>query len=51
MFVKLVANGLSNKQIAAKHYIAEGAVKVHLHLHNVYDKLQVKSHVALMLYA
>ncbi len=47
--VKLVAHGLSNKLIAEKLYIAEGTVKVHLH--NIYDKLQVKSRVALTLYA
>ncbi len=47
--VKLVANGLSNKLIAEKLFIAEGTVKVHLH--NIYDKLQVKSRVALTLYA
>lgn len=47
--VNLVAGGLSNKQIAEKLYITEGTVKVHLH--NVYDKLQVKSRVALTLYA
>jgi DNA-binding NarL/FixJ family response regulator len=47
--VKLVADGLSNKQIAEKLYITEGTVKVHLH--HVYDKLQVKSRVALTLYA
>jgi DNA-binding NarL/FixJ family response regulator len=47
--VKLVAGGLSNKLIAEKLYIAEGTVKVHLH--NIYDKLQVKSRVELTLYA
>lgn len=47
--VKLVTDGLSNKQIAEKLNITEGTVKVHLH--NVYDKLQVKSRVALTLYA
>lgn len=47
--VKLVANGYSNKQIAAQRHISEGTVKVHLH--NIYDKLQIKSRVALTLYA
>jgi DNA-binding NarL/FixJ family response regulator len=47
--INLVAGGLSNKQIADKLFITEGTVKVHLH--NVYDKLQVKSRVALTLYA
>lgn len=46
--VKLVARGFSNKLIAEELYITEGTVKVHLH--NVYDKLQVKSRVALTLY-
>lgn len=47
--VNLVAGGLSNKQIAEKLYITEGTVKVHLH--NIYDKLQIKSRVGLTLYA
>lgn len=41
----LVAEGLSNKSIAAKLGIVEGTVKVHLH--NVYLKLGVSSRVRL----
>lgn len=47
--VRLVAAGLNNKQIAAQIHITEGTVKVHLH--SVYEKLKVKSRVALTLYA
>jgi DNA-binding NarL/FixJ family response regulator len=47
--VKLVANGYSNKQIAEQRFISEGTVKVHLH--NIFDKLQIHSRVALILYA
>jgi len=47
--INLVAGSLSNKQIAEKLCITEGTVKVHLH--NVYEKLQIKSRVALTLYA
>lgn len=47
--IKLVAQGCNNKQIAKQRNISEGTVKVHLH--NIYDKLQVQSRVALTLYA
>ena len=47
--IKLVANGYSNKQIAEQRHISEGTVKVHLH--NIFDKLRIKSRVALTLYA
>jgi len=47
--IKLVAKGFSNKQIAEKRSISEGTVKVHLH--NIYDKLRIKSRVELSLYA
>lgn len=47
--IRLVASGHSNKQIADQRHISEGTVKVHLH--NIFDKLQVKSRVALTLYA
>jgi DNA-binding NarL/FixJ family response regulator len=36
----LAAGGLRNKDIAAQLHIAEGTVK--LHLHNIYDKLEVR---------
>ncbi|MGJ0514566.1 MAG: response regulator [Methylomicrobium sp.] len=47
--IRLVASGHSNKQIAEQRHISEGTVKAHLH--NIFDKLQVKSRVALTLYA
>ncbi|MGR8980769.1 MAG: response regulator [Gammaproteobacteria bacterium] len=47
--IKLVANGYSNKRIAEERHISEGTVKVHLH--NIFDKLQLKSRVELTLYA
>jgi DNA-binding NarL/FixJ family response regulator len=47
--IRLVANGHSNKKIAEQRHISEGTVKVHLH--NIFDKLQIKSRVALTLYA
>ncbi|WAR45915.1 response regulator [Methylomonas rapida] len=47
--VELVANGYSNKQIADHCFISEGTVKVHLH--NVYEKLGIKSRLELCLYA
>lgn len=47
--IRLVAGGLSNKQIAEQRHISEGTVKAHLH--NIFDKLQIKSRMALTLYA
>jgi DNA-binding NarL/FixJ family response regulator len=47
--IRLVASGHSNKQIAEQRHISEGTVKVHLH--NIFDKLKIKSRVALTLYA
>lgn len=47
--LRLVAGGLNNKEIAAQLNITEGTVKVHLH--SVYDKLKLKSRLALTLYA
>ena len=47
--VRLVAQGLRNKQIARQLAIAEGTVKIHLH--NVYQKAGVDSRVALTLWA
>jgi DNA-binding NarL/FixJ family response regulator len=47
--VKMVANGLSNKETARKLSITEGTVKIHLH--NIYQKLEVKGRMQLMLYA
>lgn len=47
--VRMVASGLRNQQIADKLHISEGTVKIHLH--NIYEKLQVDGRVALTLYA
>ncbi len=43
--VRLVAEGLANKQIARKINISEGTVKIHLH--NIYQKLGVSNRTAL----
>lgn len=45
----LVAEGLSNKEIARKVGITEGTVKIHLH--NVFQKLRVNNRAALALAA
>jgi DNA-binding NarL/FixJ family response regulator len=37
--VRMVAKGLSNKEIGAQLFIAEGTVKIHLH--NIYEKLGI----------
>jgi DNA-binding NarL/FixJ family response regulator len=49
MLVCLVAEGLRNKEIAARLNITEGTVKTHLR--NVYRKLNRESRVALRKYA
>jgi two-component system, NarL family, nitrate/nitrite response regulator NarL len=46
---RIVAVGLRNRDIAAKLGISEGTVK--MHLHNVYEKLDVRGRLALTLYA
>ena len=43
--VVLVAEGLSNKTIARRFDLTEGTVKVHLH--NIYEKLEVPNRTAL----
>jgi DNA-binding NarL/FixJ family response regulator len=43
--MQLACTGLSNKEIARKLTISEGTVK--LHLHKIYDKLQVPNRTAL----
>ena len=43
------ALGLSNREIAAKLFISEATVKVHLH--HVYDKTGVRSRTALAMNA
>ena len=47
--VKLVAQGLRNREIATRLSISEGTVKIHLH--NVYDKLGVDGRLELVLAA
>jgi DNA-binding NarL/FixJ family response regulator len=47
--VRMIAQGLRNKAIADRLSISEGTVKIHLH--NVYEKLQIDGRLALMLYA
>ena len=47
--VRLVAEGLRNKEIAERLSITEGTVKVHLH--KAYDKLGVDSRIELVLAA
>jgi len=47
--IKLVAEGLRNKEIAGRLGIAEGTVKIHLH--NIYDKLGVDGRLELVLAA
>jgi DNA-binding NarL/FixJ family response regulator len=47
--VRMIAGGLRNKEIADKLHISEGTVKTHLH--NIYEKLNVDSRLALLRYA
>ena len=47
--VRLVGRGLHNEAIGGELGITEGTVKVHLH--NIYEKLQLDGRVALALYA
>jgi DNA-binding NarL/FixJ family response regulator len=47
--VRLVAEGLRNKEVAFRLGITEGTVKIHLH--RIYDKLQVSSRIELANYA
>jgi DNA-binding NarL/FixJ family response regulator len=47
--VRLVAAGLRNKEIARRLAITEGTVKIHLH--NVFEKLNVGSRTELTVYA
>lgn len=47
--LRLVAQGLRNREIAERLFISEGTVKVHLH--NIYEKLKVDGRMALSRYA
>jgi two-component system, NarL family, nitrate/nitrite response regulator NarL len=47
--VRLVAQGLRNKDIAQRLSVTEGTVKIHLH--NTYEKLAVEGRWALSIYA
>jgi DNA-binding NarL/FixJ family response regulator len=47
--VRLVAQGLRNKELAHRLSITEGTVKIHLH--NIYDKLGVDGRLELVLSA
>lgn len=47
--VRLVGAGLLNREIAGRLCLAEGTIKVHLH--NIFDKLQVRGRKALAEYA
>ncbi len=47
--VRMVAEGLRNKEIGERLSISEGTVKVHLH--NVYEKLGVDGRLELVLFA
>jgi DNA-binding NarL/FixJ family response regulator len=47
--VRLVGFGLSNREIAGRLALAEGTIKVHLH--NVFEKLQVRGRKELADYA
>lgn len=47
--VRWIANGLRNKHIAEQLGITEGTVKIHLH--RIYEKLQVDGRLALLVYA
>jgi len=44
---RLVAKGLSNREIARHLNVGEGTVKIHLH--NIYEKLAIKNRTILAL--
>ena len=44
--VRLVAKGLTNKEIASQFCIADGTVKIHLH--NIYEKLKINRRAELV---
>ncbi|MDA1186051.1 MAG: response regulator transcription factor, partial [Acidobacteria bacterium] len=47
--VRLAVDGLRNRAIADRLWISEGTVKVHMH--NIYDKLDVNGRIELANYA
>jgi two-component system, NarL family, nitrate/nitrite response regulator NarL len=47
--VRMITQGLRNRAIAERLSISEGTVKIHLH--NIYEKLEVDGRLELMLYA
>jgi DNA-binding NarL/FixJ family response regulator len=47
--VKMVAKGLTNKEIADRLYIAGATVKIHLH--NIYEKLKINRRAELVRFA
>lgn len=47
--VRMIVSGLRNKEIAKKLWISEGTVKIHLH--NIYEKLEITSRLELFRYA
>ena len=47
--VRMVTRGLHNKEVAEKLGITEGTVKIHLH--KIYEKLQIDGRLALMVFA
>jgi DNA-binding NarL/FixJ family response regulator len=47
--VRMIANGFQNKVIAERLFISEGTVKVHLH--NIYEKLDINGRMELLRYA
>ena len=47
--VRLVGQGLSNRELADKLFIAEGTVKIHLH--NIYEKARVNRRTELVRFA
>jgi DNA-binding NarL/FixJ family response regulator len=47
--VRMITNGFQNKIIAEKLFISEGTVKVHLH--NIYEKLNINGRLELLNYA